>query len=104
MGRTLEVVEIILNEEGSLNFLSECYSGSDATVRLRVSNSFKSIFRQNPNLFIEYVDKFQPLIKTLNQLYAKRTLAKLHLEFCFLLTEKQKSIAINISKEQLKKL
>ena len=102
LGRTLEVVDIILNDEGSLKYLFECYSSSDATVRLRVSNAFKRIFRQNPNWFAGYVDKFQILIPTLNQPSAEWTLAQLHLEFCYLLTEKQKSKAINISKEQLK--
>ena len=103
LGRTLEVVDIILNDEDSLNYLFECYSSSDSTVRLRVSNAFKRIFRQNPNWFAVYVDKFQFLIPTLNQPSAEWTLAQLHLEFCDLLTEEQKTTAINISKEQLKK-
>ena len=102
LGRTLEVVDIILNDEGSLNYLFECYSSSDATVRLRVSNAFKRIFRQNPNWFGGYVDKFQILIPTLNQPSAEWTLAQLHLELCDLLTEEQTKTAINISKEQLK--
>ena len=59
LGRTLEVVEIILNVEGSLNYSFECYSSSDANERLRVSNASKRIFRQPPNLLIEYVEKFQ---------------------------------------------
>ena len=102
LGRTLEVVDIILNDEGSLKYLFECYSSSDATVRLRVSNAFKRIFRQNPNWFIEYVDKFQTIIPTLKQSSAEWTLAQLHLEFCDLLTAKQLTTAINLSKEQLK--
>ena len=68
LGRTLEVVDIILNDEGSINYLFECYSSSDATVRLRVSNAFKRIFRQNPNWFGGYVDKFQILIPTKSKL------------------------------------
>ena len=67
LGRTLEVVDIILNDEGSLDYLFECYLSDDATVKLRVSNAFKRIFRQNPNWFVGYVDKFQSLIPTLNQ-------------------------------------
>ncbi len=102
LGRTLEVVNIILNNEQSLDYLFQCYSSRDATVRLRVSNAFKRIFRQNPNWFAGYVDTFQSLIPTLNQPSAEWTLAQLHLEFCYLLTEKQKTTAINISKEQLK--
>ena len=102
LGRTLEVVDIVLNNKNNLIYLFECYLSNDATVRLRVSNAFKRIFRQNPNWFAGYVDKFQILIPTLNQPSAEWTLAQLHLEFCYLLNEKQKSKAINISKEQLK--
>ena len=101
LGCTLEVVDIILNDERSLNYLFECYSSNDATVRLRVSNAFKRIFRQKPNWFVGYVNKFQSLIPTLKQPSAEWTLAQLHLEFCYLLTEKQKTTAISISKEQL---
>lgn len=102
LGRTPELVDIILNDKASLDSLFECYSSSDATVRLRVSNAFKRIFRQKPNWFAGYVDKFQLLIPTLNQPSAEWTLAQLHLEFCDLLTKEQTTTAINISKEQLK--
>ena len=102
LGRTLEVVDIILNDEGSLDYLFECYLSDDATVRLRVSNAFKRIFRQKPNWFVGYVDKFQSLIPTLNQPSAEWTLAQLHLEFINLLNEEQKSKAIDISREQLR--
>jgi len=102
LGRTLEVVDIVLNNKNHLIYLFECYLSNDATVRLRVSNAFKRIFRQNPNWFTEYVDKFQTLIPTLNQASAEWTLAQLHLEFCDLLTAKQLTTAINLSKEQLK--
>ena len=102
LGRTLEVVDIILNDEGSLDYLFECYSTDDATVRLRVSNAFKRIFRQKPNWFVGYVDKFQSLVPTLNQPSAEWTLAQLHLEFFNLLNEEQKSKAIDISREQLR--
>jgi hypothetical protein len=102
LGRTLEVVDIVLNDEDTLIHLFECYSSSDSTVRLRVSNAFKRIFRQNPNWFAVYVDKFQFLIPTLNQPSAEWTLAQLHLELCDLLTEEQTKTAIDISKEQLK--
>ena len=102
LGRTLEVVDIVLNNKNNLIYLFECYLSNDATVRLRVSNAFKRIFRQNPNWFIEYVDKFQTIIPTLKQSSAEWTLAQLHLEFCDLLTAKQLTTAINLSKEQLK--
>ena len=102
LGRTLEVVDIILNDEGSLECLFECYSSDNPTVRLRVSNAFKRIFRQKPNWFVGYVDKFQSLIPTLNQASAEWTLAQLHLEFINLLNEAQKSKAIDISREQLR--
>ena len=101
LGRTLEVVDIVLSDQGSLDDLFKCYLSRDATVRLRVSNAFKRIFRENPTWFVGYVDKFQSLIPTLNQPSAEWTLAQLHFEFYHLLTEDQKKTAISISKEQL---
>ena len=58
LGCTLEVVEIILNNEGSLNYLFEFNSSNDATVRLRVSNAFKRIFRQNQIGLLDMLTNF----------------------------------------------
>ena len=101
LGRTLEVVEIVLNNKARISELFECYSSDDEIVRLRVSSAFKRIFRQNRNWFIDYIDKFQQLIPTLKQPSAEWTLAQLHLELEDLLTEEQAESAIEITKQQL---
>ncbi len=69
LGRTLEVVEIIINDREKLSELFNCYLSDDETVRYRVSNAFKRIFRQNREWFIEYIDKFQNLITKTKQPY-----------------------------------
>ena len=101
LGRTVEVVEIILSNKEKMSELFECYLSEDETVRLRVSNAFKRIFRQNRNWFIEYIDRFQQLIPTLKQPSAEWTLAQLHLEMADLLSEEQVKTAIEITKQQL---
>ena len=101
LGRTVEVVEIILNNKEKMSELFECYSSDDETVRLRVSSAFKRIFRQNRHWFIEYIDRFQQLIPTLKQPSAEWTLAQLHLEMEDLLSEEQIRNAIEITKLQL---
>ena len=39
--RTLEVVDIVVDDKDKLVHLFDCYSSSDATVSLNVSNAFK---------------------------------------------------------------
>ena len=101
LGRTLEVVDIVLHDKQALVDLFACYRSNDSTVRLRVSNAFKRIFRRHPRWFTEYVDAFQALIPTLHQPSAAWTLAQLHTQFCDALTVEQKNAAVEISKKQL---
>lgn len=101
LGRTLEVVDIVIHDKQALADLFACYHSGDSTVRLRVSNALKRIFRQHPGWFTEYVDAFQALIPTLHQPSAEWTLAQLHTQFFDALTVEQKKVAVEISKKQL---
>ena len=101
LGRTLEVVDDVLNNKDKLADLFQCYFSDDATVRLRVSSAFKRIFRERREWFIAYIDKFHDLIPTLKQPSAEWTLAQLHLEMFDLMTDEQVKHAITISKQQL---
>ena len=101
LGRTIEVVEIVLNNKEKLSELFACYLSDDETVRLRVSNAFKRIFRENRDWFVDYIDEFQHLIPTLKQPSAEWTLAQLHLEMIDLLSKEQVDVAIKISQQQL---
>lgn len=102
LGRTEDVVDIVVLDKTALADLFECYSSPDAVVRLRVSSAFKRVFRQHPPWFVDYVDRLQDLIPTLKQPSAEWTLAQLHFEFCDLMTEAQIAKANTISKHQLK--
>ena len=50
LGRTLEVVDIVLSDRAALEELLCCYAGDDAVVRLRTSNALKRITRVRPEL------------------------------------------------------
>ena len=67
LGRTVEVVDIVIHDKQGLADLFASYRSNDSMVRLRASNAFKRIFRRHLGWFLEYVDTFQALIPTLYQ-------------------------------------
>ena len=101
LGRTLEVAKIVLSDRNQLQELYRCYQSEDETVRYRVSNVFKKVFREKGDWFGDYVDNFQELIPKLQQPSAEWTLAQLHLELEDCLSEIQRIRAIEITKNQL---
>lgn len=101
LGRTIEVVDIILADKGQLDSLFACYDSADETVRLRTSNAFKRIFRAHPDWFVDYVDRFQERIPRLGQPSAEWTLSQIHLACFDVLSPAQIKTAIMISKTQL---
>ena len=101
LGRTEEVVELVLADKKLLKSLFDCYKSDDEVVRLRVSSAFKRIFRAKQDWFPAYIDRFQALIPKLRQPSAQWTLAQLHLELRDLLSAEQKRTAISITKHQL---
>ena len=101
LGRTEEVVALVLADKASLQSLFDCYQSDDEVVRLRVSSAFKRVFRAKPDWFPAYIDRFQELIPRLRQPSAEWTLAQLHLELQDLLSREQKANAIRLTKKQL---
>lgn len=101
LGRTIEVVDLVLKNKSRLSELFDCYHSDDEVVRLRVSNAMKRIFREHREWFIDYIDKFHDLIPTLKQPSAEWTFAQLHTEMYDLLSAEQCKNAIKIVKRQL---
>ena len=101
LGRTEEVVALVLGDKASLKALFDCYQSDDEVVRLRVSSAFKRIFRTKPAWFRGYIDRFQKLIPRLRQPSAEWTLAQLHLELREQLSTEQKTNAVRLTKKQL---
>lgn len=101
LGRTVEVVEIVLADRSRLQELFDCYASEDEVVRLRVSSAFKRIFRARRDWFPGWIDAFQELVPGLGQPSAEWTLAQLHLELWDLLSEEQGRKAVAITRAQL---
>lgn len=101
LGRTVEVVEDVLQNKKRLNKLFKCYDSSDEVVRLRTSNAFKRIFRDQPDWFPPLIPKFFEKLPTLSQASAEWTLAQLCEENNKVLTDAQRSEAKSIIKKFL---
>ena len=77
LGRTIEVVDIVLADPPKLEALYRCYQSDDEVVRLRVSNAMRRVQRERPDLTLPYMDRLIDEIGALDQPSAQWTLAKL---------------------------
>ena len=77
LGRTVEVVDIVLSNSAKLEDLYHCYFSSDEVVRLRTSNAFKRISRVHPAWLVPYIDQFLYQISQIDQASTQWTLADL---------------------------
>lgn len=77
LGNTVDVVEEILADKRKLAELYACYSSPNEVVRLRTSNAFKRIMKEQPDWLTDYLDKFLSEVSELEQASAQWTLAQL---------------------------
>lgn len=77
LGRTLEVVEIVLQDRSRLDELFACYRSPDAVVRLRTSNALKRVEVERHDWLVPYVDRLIHEVGELDQPSAQWTLAQL---------------------------
>ena len=77
LGRTIEVVDTVLADEGRIEELFLCYRSDDEVVRLRVSNAMRRVQAERPDLVSAYVDRLIDEIGALDQASAQWTLPKL---------------------------
>jgi pyruvate-formate lyase-activating enzyme len=77
LGRTIEVVDIVMARPERLEELYACYQSDDEVVRMRVSNGIKRISRAEPERLVPYIDRFLTEITALDQASAQWTLAEL---------------------------
>ena len=101
LGNTVAVVEEVLKDRKKLDPLFHCYSSKDEVVRLRTSNAFKRVFREQPDWFKPMVTKFFKKIPSLNQASAMWTLSQICLECQNQLSPSQRSRATDIIKDFL---
>jgi len=75
LGRTEEVVALVVADPGRFDELYRCYQSDDDVVRLRVSSAMKRLEIARHDLLIPYIGRLISEIGTLDQASAQWTLA-----------------------------
>lgn len=101
LGRTLEVVDIVLANPDKLEELYQCYFSSDEIVRLRTSNAIKRVSREHPERLVPYIDRFLAEISSIDQASTQWTLANLFQTLAAYMNVEQKSRAQELLKRNL---
>ncbi|WP_298470386.1 hypothetical protein [uncultured Erythrobacter sp.] len=101
LGRTEEVVALVLADPDRFDELFECYKSEDEVVRLRVSSAMKRIEPERRDLIMAYLDRFISEIGALDQASAQWTLAQLFERIEPDMSAQQKQGALAIMKRNL---
>ena len=101
LGRTLEVVEIVLSDRTRLEELYRCYFSADEIVRLRTSNAVKRVTLAHPEWSEPYLDRLLEEIAQIDQASTQWTLALLFGMLSDRMTAKQRSQATDHLKHTL---
>ena len=101
LGRTLEVVDIVLADRSRQNDLYQCYFSKDEVVRLRVSSAMKRVTIEHPDWTMDFMDGLQSDIAAIDQASTQWTLALLFDLTRGLLSPAQTGRAIDIMKNNL---
>ncbi|MEM6851388.1 MAG: hypothetical protein AAF527_06655 [Pseudomonadota bacterium] len=104
LGRTIEVVDIVLADPNRFDELFNCYNSEDAVVRLRTSNALKRVEAERHDLLTPYIDRLIDEIGALDQASAQWTLAQLFDRLAVDMSGDQRSEALKIMKRNLKTL
>ena len=77
LGRTIEVVDIVLADRSRLMDLYSCYFSGDEVVRLRVSNAMKRVTREQPGWLLPLINPLLDEVSAIYQASTQWTLATL---------------------------
>ncbi|MHA7238311.1 hypothetical protein [Arthrobacter sp. TMS1-12-1] len=101
MGRTVEVVELVVADRSRLQELFGCYGSEDPVVRLRTSSALKRVEAERHEWLVPFADRLIDDVGPLDQPSAQWTLAKLLLRLTPDLTAGQRGRATAILKRNL---
>jgi hypothetical protein len=101
LGNTVEVVDIVLNDENRFEDLYQCYFSKDEVVRLRVSSAMKRICKERSDRLVPYLDRLLIKVSNINQASTQWTLAQLFLWLEKEMTPDQKIQAVRILRKNL---
>jgi len=93
LGRTAEVVEIVLNDRSRLEELYGCLFIEDSWVRMRAADGLEKVCRKKPDWLEPYVDRFNEELASDGQPSVQWHLAQMYTEIR--LTDAQRDFAIN---------
>jgi hypothetical protein len=99
LGRTDEVIELVLDDRRRLEELYGCTFDEDAWVRMRAIDAIEKIGRQKPDWLVPYIDKFQSELAPSDQPSILWHLAQMYRQIS--LTPNQKTRAITWLSELL---
>lgn len=77
LGRTIDVVALVLNDRAALTRLIDTYNSNDPVVRLRVSNAMKRVEAERHDWMVEHIDRLLREVAVIDQPSAQWTLAQL---------------------------
>lgn len=101
LGRTVEVVEVVLADSARLDELYKCYFSGDEVVRLRTSSAFKRISQEQLDWLVPYIDKFLNEIAAIEQASTQWTLAILFEALTPKMSEIQFAKAVSLVRRNL---
>jgi hypothetical protein len=101
LGRTIEVVDLVLEDSAKLSDLYNCYFSTDEVVRLRTSNAIRRISREKAEWLVPYIDRLISEISTIQQASTQWTLAELFQTLSVFMSEIQRNKALKILKQNL---
>lgn len=100
LGKTNEVITMVLQNKVLLAELYECMLNGDTWVRMRAADAFEKICREHPDWIEPYVDKLQSQLSGADQQASiKWHLAQIYPQIT--LTTKQKEFALTWLKSQV---
>lgn len=101
LGRTVEVVELVLADHSRLEELYGCYFSEDDVVRLRVSSAMKRVTTERPEWTMDFIDRIQSEVAAIDQASAQWTLALIFDLLVERLSPDQRTRATEIMQENL---
>lgn len=101
LGRTVEVVDLVLADRSRLTDLLACYDSADEVVRLRVSSALKRVEVAQHDWLLPHLDYLIDDIGDLDQASAQWTLAQLLDRYSHDLTADQHARALTLLQRNL---
>ncbi len=101
LGRTEDVVDLVLNNQKLLKKLYQCYFSTNEVVRLRVSSAFKRVTAKHPDWTMKHMDGLLSDIAEIDQASTQWTLAILFDQTRKLMSAGQIEKALQIMKHNI---